>query len=62
MCETNIVVKALAENTEPHYTTISNFVSGMSDEIEKVFGEVLVVCNEMKLIRRKNIFPSSKIF
>ena len=53
MCESNMTVKALAEDTEPHYTTISNFVSGMGGEIEKVFSETLLVCNEMKLIRGK---------
>jgi transposase len=53
MCETNMVVKALAEDTEPHYTTISNFVSGMSGEIEKVFGQVLMVCSGMGLIKGK---------
>jgi transposase len=50
MCKSNMIVKALAEDTEPHYTTISNFVSGMNGEIEKVFTEVLLVCNEMELI------------
>ena len=53
MSKENMVVKALAEDVEPHYTTISNFVSGMSGEIEKVFGEVLMVCSEMGLIRGK---------
>jgi len=53
MCETNMVVKALAEDTEPHYTTISNFVSGMGGEIEKVFSEVLLVCSGMGLIHGK---------
>ena len=28
LCEAHMIVKALAEDTEPHYTTISNFVSG----------------------------------
>jgi transposase len=51
MCEKNMVIKALAEDTEPHYTTISNFVSGMSGEIEKVFSEVLMVCTEMGLVK-----------
>ena len=50
MCEENLVTKALAENTEPHYTTISNFVSGMAGEIEKVFSEVLLVCESVGLI------------
>jgi hypothetical protein len=53
MSEENMTVKALAEDTEPHYTTISDFVSGMSGEIEKTFSEVLMVCNELKLIGGK---------
>ena len=35
MCEYNMIVKALAEDLEPHYTTISNFVLRMNGEIEK---------------------------
>ena len=53
MCKTNMIVKALAEDIEPHYTTISNFVSGMSGEIEKIFSQVLLVCNGMGLIKGK---------
>ena len=53
MCVENMVAKALAEDTEPHYTTISNFVSGMSREVEKVFSEVLLVCSTMGLIGGK---------
>jgi transposase len=32
MCEINLVVKALSGDTVPHYTTISNFISGMEEE------------------------------
>jgi transposase len=53
MCETNMTVKALAEDLEPHNTTISNFISGMGGEIEKVFSEVLLVCSTMGLIKGK---------
>ena len=53
ICKYNMIVKALAEDLEPHYTTISNFVSGMSGEIEKIFGQVLMVCNGMGLIKGK---------
>ena len=53
MCQNNMVVKALAEDIEPHYTTISNFVSKMSGEIEKVFSEILLVCGGMGLIKGK---------
>jgi hypothetical protein len=54
---TRPLVPAPAENIEPHYTTISNFVSGMEAEIKKVFSEVLLVCHELKLIqgKRKNL-------
>ena len=45
-----MIVKALAEDTEPHYTTISDFISGIDGEIDKVFSKVILVCNEMKLI------------
>jgi hypothetical protein len=48
-----MIVKALAEDTEPHYTTLSDFVSGMGGEIEKVFVEVLMVCDELKLLGGK---------
>jgi hypothetical protein len=48
-----MVVKALAEDTEPHYTTISNFVSGTGEEIEKVFSEVLLFCSSLGLIKGK---------
>ena len=40
MCRTHITVKALAQDTEGHYTTISNFVSGIKGEITKLFSEV----------------------
>ena len=53
LCAENMVAKALAEDTEPHYTTISNFVSGMSGEIEQVFSDVLLVCGSMGLIGGK---------
>jgi transposase len=53
LCEKHMIVKALAEDTEPHYTTISDFISGMEEEVKKMFTEVLFVCNEMELIGGK---------
>jgi hypothetical protein len=32
ICEKHLVVKALAEDMEPYFSSISNFVSGMSRE------------------------------
>ncbi|GHV91926.1 hypothetical protein AGMMS50268_24330 [Spirochaetia bacterium] len=53
MCENHMTVKALANDIEPHCTTISNFVSIMSEEVEVLFTEVLVVCQGMGLIEGK---------
>jgi transposase len=53
MCETHMIVKALVDNMEPHSTTISNFVSSRSEEIEVLFTEVLMVCQSMGLIEGK---------
>jgi transposase len=50
-CRSHLVVKALAETIEPHYTTMSNFVSGMGEKIQRVFSEVVLVCHELKLIQ-----------
>jgi len=52
-CETNIIFKALSCDTVPHFTTIANFVSGYSDEIESLFEQVLLVCDEQGLLGKE---------
>ncbi len=52
-CETNIIFKALSCDTVPHFTTIANFVSGYSDEIEMLFEQVLLVCDEQGLLGKE---------
>jgi transposase len=49
-CQNNIVFIALSGNTSPHFTTIADFVSQMHNEIKAVFLNVLLVCDELKLI------------
>lgn len=49
-CETNIIFKALSCDSVPHYTTIADFVSGRSDEIEALFEQILLVCHEQGLL------------
>jgi transposase len=53
MCEINLVVKALSGDTEPHYTTISNFISGMEEEAHEVFSKVVMVCYKLGLVGGK---------
>jgi transposase len=52
-CETNIIFKALSCDTVPHFTTIANFVSGYSKEIETLFEQVLLVCDEQGLLGKE---------
>ncbi|GAA3980201.1 IS1182 family transposase [Allohahella marinimesophila] len=49
-CQTNILFKALSCDSEPHFTTIANFVSSRSEEIAKIFEQVLLVCHEQGLL------------
>jgi len=49
-CQHNILFKALSADTVPHYTTIANFISGMSEEITPLFRNVLLICDDLGLI------------
>ncbi len=52
-CETNIIFKALSCDSVPHFTTIANFVSGYSEEIESLFEQVLLICDEQGLLGKE---------
>lgn len=49
-CETNIIFKALSCDSVPHFTTIANFVSSHSTQIELLFEQILLVCHEQGLL------------
>ncbi len=49
-CKTNIIFKALTCDAVPHFTTIADFVSSRSIEIENLFEQVLLVCHEQGLL------------
>ena len=52
-CETNIIFKALSCDIVPHYTTIAAFVSGRSSEIESLFEQILLICDEQGLLGKE---------
>lgn len=52
LCRENIIFMALSADSQPHFTTIADFVSGLHQEIEILFTNVLLVCDEMNLIGR----------
>jgi transposase len=49
-CETNIIFKALACMMVPHFTTIASFISSQPEEIETLFEQILLICNEQGLL------------
>jgi len=52
-CEENVVFIALSADTRPHFTTIAEFISQMSDQISGVFTDVLSVCYAEGLIGKR---------
>lgn len=52
-CKNNILFKALSADTEPHFTTIADFISSMDKEIAPLFRNVLLICDEMGLIGKE---------
>lgn len=52
-CQNNIVFMALSADTQPHFTTVSNFISSMSKEILSLFRNVLLICDAMGLIGKE---------
>ena len=50
LCRENVVFMALSADTQPHFTTIADFVSSSSAEIARIFCDVLLVCDEAGLI------------
>jgi transposase len=52
-CQENVIFMALSANTEPHFTTIADFISSSGQEIIHLFLEVLLICDEMGLIGKE---------
>jgi transposase len=52
LCRENVVFMALSADTQPHFTTIADFISS-SAEIVRIFRDVLLVCDEAGLIGRE---------
>ena len=52
-CRENVIFMALSANTEPHFTTIADFISASGQEIIRFFLEVLLICDEMGLIGKE---------
>ena len=45
-CKDNVIFMALACGQRPDHSTIAAFISSMGDQIEPLFSQVLLVCEE----------------
>ena len=52
-CRDNVVFIALSGDQMPAWTTIAKFVRELGDEIEPIFQEVLLVCDQLGLIGKE---------
>ncbi|HEY4760050.1 MAG TPA: transposase, partial [Thermoguttaceae bacterium] len=52
-CRENVIFMALSADTQPHFTTIAHFISSMATEIEPIFRDVLLYCDELGLIGKE---------
>jgi transposase len=52
-CEQNIIFMALSADTQPHYTTIADFISSSREQIIELFRDVLLICNKLGLIGKE---------
>lgn len=53
LCRENVVMMALSADTQPHWTTMAEFVAGSSEQIVRLFQEVLLVCDAMGLLGKE---------
>lgn len=52
-CRENILFMALSADSQPHFTTIADFISTMDAEIVHLFRHVLMICDELQLIGKE---------
>ena len=50
LCRENVIFMALSADSRPHFTTISDFISGSAKQIADLFHQVLMVCDSLGLI------------
>ena len=52
-CEENVLFMALSADTQPHFTTIADFISSMKEEIVPLFRDIVALCYTDGLIGRE---------
>ena len=52
-CRKNVVFMAISGDSQPHFTTVAQFVSSQREAVVELFAQVLVICNRHGLIGRE---------
>lgn len=52
-CVEQVTFIALSGDSQPHFTTVANFISTLSENIANVFGAVLAICDRQGLLGRE---------
>jgi len=52
-CRDNVIFKALSCDSEPHFTTIADFISSTTEEITELFSQVLLLCDQEGLLGKE---------
>ena len=52
-CREHVTFIALSGDSAPHFTTIAAFVSGLGDEVARLFAQILTLCDRQGLIGRE---------
>jgi transposase len=53
LCREHVTFIALCGDTAPHFTTLAAFVSGLGDDVARLFAQVLYLCDRQGLIGRQ---------
>ena len=53
LCRENVVFMALSADSQPHFTTLAEFISSSPEEIAQLFQQVLLICDEAGLIGKE---------
>jgi len=53
LCREHVTFIALSGDSAPHFTTVAAFVSGLGNDVAKLFSQVLYLCDQQGLIGRQ---------
>jgi len=53
LCRENITFMALSADTQPHFTTLADFISRSSEAIADLFTQIVLMCDSLGLIGKE---------